>query len=93
MVVNLTRGNLDHVEANNLCSVHKLKMHKVLVQTNFGLSAFEFDERYLNYPNPKRSTNLGCVKPMWPIHRLAIIYACNECTKTMRNDIGRSSVD
>ena len=55
-------------------------MKKELVRTSFGLPAYDFDIENSKYPNAKRDANLGCVRPSWPIHRIAVIYACHECT-------------
>jgi hypothetical protein len=89
VVVNLTKTDEagEKSTKSKNCSVHHEKMHKTLVRTNFGLSAYDFEYENSKYPNAKESVNLGCIIPNWPIHRLAIIYACDVCTESKRKKL------
>jgi hypothetical protein len=88
VVVNLTKTDNAGEKSikNKSCSVHQVKMHKTLVRTNFGLSAYDFEYKDSKYPNAKESVNLGCIQPNWPIHRLAIIHVCDVCTKKKQEE-------
>lgn len=70
IIVNNTRGE------SNICEVHHKKMKKVMVGTDFGLSAFGPDEKC---PHAKEKQNMGCVVQPWPIKRKAIMYDCSSC--------------
>jgi len=56
-------------------------MKKALVGTRYGKIAYEYS---LIYPNAKRRKPMGCVLPIWPIRRLAIIYHCSSCNKAKK---------
>jgi hypothetical protein len=61
----------------NICSTHKTKMTKTIVKTRFGKPRLPCS--YAGSPNAKRAKCMGCLKPVFPIRRLAIIYHCSEC--------------
>jgi hypothetical protein len=61
-------------------------MKKTHVRTSFGLFTYYFDVENYKFPNAKREVNLGCVQPSWPIHRMALIYTCCECTQGQRKN-------
>ena len=63
--------NVAKYAETNICSVHNIKMKKYLTRTAFGMPIRGRDE---GFPYPKRRARLGCVIPLWPKHRLAIIY-------------------
>ena len=87
IVVDLTKYNSSASKRlNGICNVHQKKMKKELVRTSFGLPAYDFDIENSKYPNTKRDANLGCVRPSWPIHRMALIYTCCECTQGQRKN-------
>ena len=63
-------------EDSNICELHKLKMKKALVETEFGFGSGSYDYRF---PNAKVRQGLGCIVPRWPTYRLAVIYVCRTC--------------
>jgi hypothetical protein len=82
VVVDLTKHQSPaSKKISKVCTIHQKKMKKTLVRTSFGLSAYDFDVENSKFPNAKREVNLGCVQPSWPIHRMALIYSCWECTQ------------
>lgn len=82
IVVDLTKYKSPATKKiSKVCTIHQKNMKKTLVRTSFGLSAYDFDVENSKYPNAKRNVNLGCVRPSWPIHRMALIYSCWECTQ------------
>jgi hypothetical protein len=66
---------------SNICKVHNKRMKKVMVGTDFGLSAYDTDPKC---PNAKEKQNMGCEVKPWPIYRLAIMYHCSVCDSIKR---------
>jgi hypothetical protein len=69
LVENAVRGS------DRMCKLHHTRMHKTLVRTCFGYAAYEHSDS----PHAKREENLGCVRPLWPNRRMALIYHCPVC--------------
>ena len=70
IIYNTTKGKA------NICLLHKVKMKKTIVRTSYGYPPLYYDARF---PNSKNKRDKGCVKPLWPKHRLALIYNCMKC--------------
>lgn len=77
VVINLTKQ-----QKMTKCSKHNVILKKTLVQTHYG-NAFHcgYDILFYSYPNRKKAEDMGSLRPMWPIHRLALVLTCDSCTK------------
>ena len=74
IVKNLTKGK----ECPKYCDKHHLLTgKKVIVGTKYG-NGFNNNYRFAKQPHP-----MGCIKPFWPIGRLAKIYVCDSCTREL----------
>jgi hypothetical protein len=57
---------------------HKLSRKKAIVRTQYG-KQYGYDYHFAKKPHA-----MGCLVPLWPKHRLAIIYVCKKCTAGYR---------
>ncbi len=55
-----------------------MKLNKTMVRTDYG-PEYRWSNT-TNFPYMKRCAEMGKVRPIWPIHRLAIILTCDSCT-------------
>ena len=60
----------------NICQIHNINMRKGIVHTHYGIAGIRNSNQY---PNAKIKKSMGCDRPLWPIHRLALIYYCSHC--------------
>ena len=65
---------------------HALTGKKAIVRTRYGLLK---DPNKYKYSFAKSPHAMGCLTPMWPIHRLAKIYVCDSCTTLCKQQYGR----
>jgi len=70
VVVNATKHK------DNVCYLHRTKMKKTIVKTHYGFASLQNDPLS---PNAKMKYSMGCVVPLWPSGRLAIVYHCSKC--------------
>ena len=70
IVVNTTK------DKDKVCYLHGIKMRKVIVRTQYGNAVPHND---LNSLNAKIKYPMGCVVPVWPSGRLALVYHCTKC--------------
>lgn len=67
-----------------VCDKHEEKMKLTIVGTIYGMGCYQ---PYSNeFPNAKKKKCMGCVVPIWPTKRLALVYSCKSCTKEMRKE-------
>lgn len=74
IVKNLTKN----YDCPKYCDKHHLLTgKKAIVGTKYGNSS-NHNYRFAKQPHP-----MGCIKPSWPIGRLAKIYVCDSCTRAL----------
>lgn len=71
--------NATKYQESNSCELHNEKMKKNLVGTRYGKPIKPCTND--SCPNAKRKKCMGCVIPIWPIRRMAIVYHCKSCDK------------
>lgn len=79
VVINLTKHSNETVTK---CSIHNEVLEKALVQAHYGKTRI-----YTNttlFPYSKKPAEMGCLCPIWPSRRLAIVLTCDSCTMLYR---------
>lgn len=71
--------NVTKHQDGDTCKLHNEKMKKTLVGTRYG-KPIKPCINY-SYPNAKRKKCMGCVVPIWPTRRIAIVYHCKSCDR------------
>ncbi|MES2837264.1 MAG: hypothetical protein V4667_07065 [Bacteroidota bacterium] len=86
IVKNQTRG----IKHPKYCDKnHLLTGKKAIVKTVYGKLKNQSDA---DFPYARKRHAMGCLRPIWPVYRLAKIYTCDSCTVKFKS-IASKKVD
>lgn len=65
------------------CIAHNKFMRRAVVKTRYGFYCSTMNSS--TYINARSQKCMGCVKPIWPKNRMAIIFVCRKCNKIKKH--------